>query len=173
MIRSREGVALEPRSPENGRRRARTRKLPRRRPSAPWSSGLLEMRPRLGTERDYDVSTQLEREQIRRRMRSWPADAVRSALDMLLAGPATGRQTFLTAESILDNVYAVKAPAEATVLGMSLLERDPMFRRAARMECRRVVSHRPGCGSPMAGRTGTIRAVGKQRSGRRETQRTP
>lgn len=93
---------------------------------------LLEMRPRLGTEKDFDVSTQLEREQIWRRMQSWPADAVRSALDLLVAGPASGRQAFLTAESILDNVYAAKAPAEATVLGMSLLERDPMFRRGTR-----------------------------------------
>lgn len=93
---------------------------------------LLELRPRPGTENSYDAATLLERERIRNRMRAWPPEAVRSALDLLLAGNAAGQRSLNTAESILDGVYAVKAPAEAAVLGMSLLERDPIFRRAAR-----------------------------------------
>lgn len=91
---------------------------------------LLKLRPKVGTEGEFDTASLLEREQIRSKMITWPARSVRAVLDLLLSGNEQGRQSLLVAEWVLEKVYSTRAPAEASKLGMVLLERDPFFRGA-------------------------------------------
>ena len=80
---------------------------------------------------DYDIASVMEMELLTRQMKDWDAPAIRTAMDLLLNDPGGGKMKLELAENLLDTVYSEKAPAAATALAFTLVDRDPLFQRAA------------------------------------------
>jgi len=81
---------------------------------------------------DIDVATQMETQRLYRQIMSWPAAAVRTALDQLVAHPGGGRARLELLTSLIESPYAEKDPAGATELSFRLLKSEAGFENGAR-----------------------------------------
>ena len=81
---------------------------------------------------DIDVATQMESQRLYRQIMSWPAAAVRTALDQLVAHPSGGRARLDLLTSLIESPYAEKDPAGATELSFRLLKGEESFENGAR-----------------------------------------
>lgn len=92
---------------------------------------------------DIDVAAQMEMQRLYRQIMSWPAVAVRSALDQLVAHPGGGRARLDLLTSLIEAPYAQKDPAGATELSFRLLKSEDGFENGARTSLSHWIARDP------------------------------